>query len=194
MTLWVNSRGSPKRDTAPFDILWERHQDATGRFVRHVLGRRQRSIADEVLQDTWLEVARAERYRAESFHSWIRTIATRKALDRLAAASVRTAAQEGPEWPGDHRLALVWASDDPARTASAREVVAMVLEIAERMPHAQRAAWVLRYVEQLTFEELAEAMGTPVGTAKTRIRLANAFLAGALEERGITLSDLEEDT
>jgi RNA polymerase sigma-70 factor, ECF subfamily len=193
MTLWVNSRTLRTGDASPFEILWQRHRGATARLVARVLGRRHRFIVDEVLQDAWLEVARATHYLSGSFRSWIRTIATRKALDRLATASNRNVVKDD-RLSRDDRAALQSSGDDPASAASAREAVAIVLEFVERMPDAQRAAWVLKYVEEMTFEELAEAMGTPVGTAKTRIRLANAFLAEALVERGITPADLEEDT
>ena len=44
------------------------------------------------------------------------------------------------------------------------------------------------------YEEMAEAMGTPVGTAKTRVRLANVFLSNALAEKGIATHDLEDDS
>jgi DNA-directed RNA polymerase specialized sigma24 family protein len=68
-----------------------------------------------------------------------------------------------------------------------------MLGIAERLPHPQRVAWTLRYVEEMTFEEIAEAMVTPLGTAKTRVRLANAFVADALDEAGIARIDVAEE-
>lgn len=193
MALWVQSRRSG-RGEAPFELLWERHRDATYRVVARILGPQQ-SLADEVFQDTWLEVARADHYQPGNFRGWVRTIATRKALDRLGAASIRTAALDSAEpRTGNGPSERIVSSDpDPERAVRAREAVAMVLEVVEDMPHAQRVAWVLKYIERMTFEELAEAMGTPVGTSKTRIRLANAFLAQALRERGITIADLDLD-
>jgi RNA polymerase sigma-70 factor (ECF subfamily) len=194
MTLWVHSRAKGRGDTAAFELLWERHVRETFHVVRRILGPHG-AVAEEVLQDAWLEVTRADRYRPGSFRAWIRTVATRKALDRLASAALRSAETRRPptEEEPERTVRLAAEGPDPARGACAREAAAAVLEIAARMPHVQRAAWVLRYVEQLTFEELAEAMEIPVGTAKTRIRLANAFLAEALEESGLSPADLEVD-
>jgi RNA polymerase sigma-70 factor (ECF subfamily) len=193
MALWVESRARGLGETAAFELLWERYVRETHQLVRRILGT-QRSLAEEVVQDAWLEVTRAESYRPGSFRAWIRTVATRKALDRLSSVAIRmaAAARSGGE-EEDHMATLVGDGPDPARGARAREAAATVLEIARDMPHVQRAAWVLKYVEGLTFEELADAMGTPLGTAKTRVRLANAFLAEALEARGISPADLEEE-
>ncbi len=185
MLLWVESRRSGPGETAAFELLWERHAIASRQMVMRVLGR-NRAFADEVIQDAWLEVARVGAYRPGSFRAFLRTVATRKSLDFLALSSVR-AARTAPEEGEIDAAEIVAAAPtaDPQRTALAREGASRVLGIAERMPDAQRVAWTLRYVEQMTFEEIAEAMAVPVGTAKTRVRLANAFLAEGLAKLGI---------
>jgi RNA polymerase sigma-70 factor (ECF subfamily) len=153
--------------------------------IRHVLGRRA-ALADDILQDAWTEVAHATAYRPGSFRAWLRTIATRKALDRLATVAERRT--EGEEAAAD----VPAIEPGPAAAAQAREGAGLVLDLAERLPEPQRIAWTLRYVDELTFEEIADAMGTPVGTAKTRIRLANAAFAEALDAAGIAPADLAE--
>lgn len=185
MALWVESRGT-NRGQAAFELLWERHRAASHAAVRRLLGRHA-AHADDVLQDTWLEVARAESYRPGSFAGYLRTIAARKALDRLASARVRARAVD-PE--GDAEEVALPASS-PAARAQARQAAGAVLELVAGMPEPQRIAWTLRYVEELGFEEVAAAMGTPLGTAKTRVRLANAYLADALSASGLSRADLE---
>jgi RNA polymerase sigma-70 factor (ECF subfamily) len=192
MTSWVESRRAGRGNTAAFELLWERHYNGTYQTILRVLGPHG-SFADEIFQDTWLEVTRARSYRPGSFHGFIRTVAMRKALDRLAAASVRmtvadpTPPEDEPEGPTPSSLVTI----DPGRGAHAREAARIVLETVARLSTPQRVAWTLRYVEQLTFEEIAQAMKTPTGTAKTRIRLANGALAQLLQERGIDPADLE---
>ncbi len=191
MSLWVESRRGGHGDAAAFELLWERHAHAIYQTVVRVLGS-HRSLADEIFQEAWLEVTRASSYRPGSFRAFIRTVATRKALDGLASMSVRAAAVDSaPDEDALDEVARIPApNDDPGQGAQTREATSVVLGIAAQMPDAQRVAWMLRYVEQLTFEEIADAMSTPVGTAKTRVRLANAFLAQGLAERGIESADL----
>jgi RNA polymerase sigma-70 factor, ECF subfamily len=196
MSLWVESRRSSSGEVAAFELLWERHSQAIYRRVSRVLGK-HRSLADEVFQDAWLEVSRATAYAPGSFRSFIRTVATRKALDRLAAVSLRAAvvpighSEDGEDGPA--MLPLAAAKYGPDRDAEARERVGVVLRTIARLPRWQGHAWSLRYVEELTFEEIAAATRVPVGTAKTRVRLANASLADALEKQRIETADLEVD-
>ena len=190
MSLWVESRRDGRGNTGAYELLWERHGQASFATIVRVLGP-HRSLADDVLQDAWLEVARAEQFRAGNFAGWVKTIATRKALDRLASASVRRAAPPPGEDDEDPIAQVPDPTPDPARTAHARESAALLLTLAARLPELQRAAWTLRYQEGLTFAEVAEAMNTPIGTAKTRVRLADEFLLAALREEGIESEDLE---
>ena len=186
MALWVESRRAGRGEQAAFELLWERNAQATRAAVGRILGR-HRALAEEVFQDAWLEVARAEAYRPGNFRGYLRTVATRKALDRLAASSVREARSLDDE-PG-----LPAVDPGPAKRSQSREEARIVLEIVGRLPEVQRIAWTLKYVEELTFEEIAEAMGSPLGTAKTRVRLAIQFLADALSTAGIALADRSEE-
>ncbi|HVO20129.1 MAG TPA: RNA polymerase sigma factor [Anaeromyxobacter sp.] len=186
MALWVESRRMGRGEQAAFELLWERNAPATRAAVGRILSRHP-SLADEVFQDAWLEVARAESYRPGSFRGFVRTVATRKALDRLASSSAREASSVDDE-PG-----LSTSESGPADRSQAREGARMVLEIVQRLPEVQKIAWTLKYVEELTFEEIAEAMASPLGTAKTRVRLATEFLAEALSAAGVAHADLDEE-
>jgi RNA polymerase sigma-70 factor (ECF subfamily) len=191
MCLWVDSRQRGHGSTAAFDLLWERHHSPVYRLVTRVLGP-HRSLADEIFQDTWLEVIGTTRYVPGSFRAYIRTLATRNAVDRLTSAAIRMVhAAEERESSEQPAVPDPGGVVNPIAKTEAREGTRLVLEIADGMPPLQRAAWVLRYVEQMTYEEVAEAMDTKLGTAKTRVRLANEFLARTLQDRGIDPTDLE---
>ena len=192
MSLWVESRRTGRGDAAPFEVLWKRHSEASYRTIVRMLGA-NRSLADDVHQDTWLEVTRATRFVPGSFRAYLRTIATRKALDRLTSAALRTAQPSSLDDEEDSLESVASPNASPVRATEGREAAAIVLGIVANMPALQRVAWTLKYVEEMTFEEISEAMGTPVGTAKTRVRLANEFLADALRERGIERLDVEDD-
>jgi len=192
MSVWVESRRAGQGETAAFDLLWERHHDATYGTVVRALGA-HRSLAGEVNQEAWMEVTRSMNFQPGSFGSFIHTVAKRKALDRLSLASTHRMVPDRPMPGGDSFVSRQPArSEDPALKAQARQAVDIVREVTNRMPLEQRTAWWLRFVEELTFEEVASRMGTPIGTAKTRVRLALVFLADTLRERGIEAKDLME--
>ena len=192
MALWVASRRVGRGHDVAFRLLWERHSGAVLREIERALGS-HRALADEVFQEAWSEVTEATSYIPGAFRAFIRTIALRKALDRRASASRTSvlagatdeAAEEVAEWPDD--------TADPAQAAQARQGAKLILELAATLPESQRRAWVLRFVEQFTFEEIGASMGTPVGTAKTRVRLASATIRRGLRLRGIAWGDLADN-
>lgn len=194
MELWVASRRSGQRRDLAFRLLWERHSGSLRRAIKQALGL-HRALADEVFQETWFEVTKATSYTPGAFRAFIRMIALRKVLDRLALATRNSAApstkagaaddateQENDEWPGE--------TIDPARAAEARQGATLILEEASTLPESQRRAWFLRFVDQCTFEEIGAAMGSPLGTAKTRVRIAAAAIRRGLRARGIAWGDL----
>lgn len=191
MSAWVKSRRTGNGDEEAFRILWDRHRETIYRLIVRILGAHA-SLADEVFQDAWMQVIRADHFVPGSFRSFIRTIATRKALDRLNCLAIQRVDPDPAEETPDRMESVPADQSGPAQIAQAREARQIVMEIVEGMPPLQRAAWTLRYVEGVTYDELAGMMETPLGTAKARVRLANEFLARALAERGIDPHELEE--
>lgn len=196
MALWVSSRRSGQGHEPAFRLLWKRHAQSVRRAIERTLGT-YRALADEVFQEAWSEVSGATAYAPGVFRSFIRTIALRKAFDRLAALKRSPAVLtvmlrergdpeelEGDEWPADVA--------DPARAAQARQGAMLVLEVVSTLPEPQRRAWALRFVEQCTYEEIGEAMCTPLGTAKTRVRIASAAVRRGLRARGVGWEELAD--
>jgi RNA polymerase sigma-70 factor (ECF subfamily) len=182
MTLWVESRRRGRGVTRAFDLLWRRHRDATFRVASRILGS-SRSLAEDVVQDAWLEVARASYWAPGSFRAFIRTVAVRKALDRMEAIECRKAADDALEW-------LYEPTERPDARAHARRGASALIEAARKLPATQRVAWSSRYLHELTFTELARETKVPLGTAKTRVRLANAAMSSALDRRGLARAEL----
>jgi len=138
---------------------------------------KNRPVAEEVVQDTFVEVwRRAREYDASrgTVSAWIATIARTRALDRLradarlAAAKEKAAAQ--PETP----------SVAPLELAVERQQRERVNAALGTLPPEQRLAIELAYFDGLTQREIAEKLGQPLGTVKTRVRLAMEKLAVVL--------------
>lgn len=174
-------------DLAAFDELYARHEGALFRFVRRVLGASFAAQADEVFQETWMRIVAArERFAPQgaAWRTWAFTIAHNLAVDRL-----RTAGREvGLERHEDGSDPLEWlsASLDQSHPSSEDEAFwraagRQLLDCLERLPPAQRAAFLLHHEDGASVEELARSLGLPFETAKSRLRYALQKLRGCME-------------
>jgi RNA polymerase sigma-70 factor (ECF subfamily) len=139
---------------------------------------RERSEAEEVLQETFLEVWRRAREYAPSrgtVEAWLLTITRTRAIDRLRsrAARGRMAEAKGAE-PQESGPSL------PDALSSAAQEAKRVSTALKSLPLEQRRALELAYWEGLSQTEIAERTGQPLGTVKTRVRLALLKLAALL--------------
>jgi RNA polymerase sigma-70 factor (ECF subfamily) len=133
--------------------------------------------AEEVLQDTFLEVWRsATRFdpaRAAA-DRWVATMVRTRSIDRLRKRNSR-----------DRMLAGASQVVPPKRPTpedllSTSQVGVRVRKALSELPNEQRRALELAYFEGLSQSEIAAATATPLGTVKTRMRLAMIKLAETL--------------
>ena len=174
-------------DAAAFTRLYDRHERATWRFIRHRLGTQHEAAADDVLQETWISVARAApRYVATArFTTWLFTVARNRVIDHLrgqanAMLSIDAPApgqaagdDDGERWAD--RVAADSADGPLARIESRQQADAFLAALAQ-LPEAQREAFVLQAEGGLSIDEVASATGVGAETAKTRLRYAKARL------------------
>lgn len=180
-------------DQAAFAALYDRY--ANGVFGTTLRFIRDRSIAAEVVQDTFMAVwQRSDQFNAESGSviGWMLGIARNRAIDRLRAESRRPP----PAWvrPGgestdgmdsasghpDH--APRSASDDPAREVDRRWLRAVIQTVLTEIRPDEREILVLAYDHELSQSEIADRLGIPIGTVKSRTRRAMARLRLRLED------------
>jgi RNA polymerase sigma-70 factor, ECF subfamily len=134
-----------------------------------------RSDAEEVLQETFIEVwQRAREYTTSrgTVEAWLLTIARTRAIDRLRSRAARgrlveAKSAEPPEPPPIPPDVLRASAEDTARVQAALAA----------LPTEQRTAVELAYWEGLSQTEIAARTGQPLGTVKTRVRLALLKLA-----------------
>jgi RNA polymerase sigma-70 factor (ECF subfamily) len=147
-------------------------------LVLRILG--DPTAAEEVVLDVYLQVHRqADRYdpaRGAAF-AWLFTIARSRAIDAMRRSRLalrRTAPLESlREREGDEA-----APDEAAALAETRGAVLAALAT---LPPEQRAVVELAYYGGLSHSEIAEALAVPLGTVKTRTRLALTRLRAALD-------------
>jgi RNA polymerase sigma factor (sigma-70 family) len=177
--------------------LYDRHVSSVFATARRLAGDRQ--LAEEVVQETFLTLwNRAELFdpRAGSLAAWLRTIARNKTVDRLRAAGRRprllpvsqaahedesdAAALDRLAWSGS-ALGSTESSPDPERIAISRWTQHLIQRALSSMPEDERTVIVMAYDGDLSQAEIADRLGWPLGTVKTRTRRALRRLREVLE-------------
>jgi RNA polymerase sigma-70 factor (ECF subfamily) len=174
--------------------LYDRHAGGVHAVALRLTG--DRGIAEEVVQETFLALwNRAALYDPglATLATWLRAIARNRALDKLRSAGRRPTlvslgggADAGDDWGIDHIgpamtvLGGAAAARGPEDAAVAADLRALVGDALAAMPDDERTVIVLAYRDELTQQEIAERLGWPLGTVKTRTRRALARLRDLL--------------
>src|SRR5512140_2987721 len=187
-----------------FGALYDRHAAGVHAVAVRMTG--DRGTAEEVVQETFLALwNRAESFdpRVASLGTWLRSIARNRAVDRLRAAGRRPqlVALPGPSDPADGIAASMDRLDpdlavfggaqrdpDPVVAAEAGDTRAAIAGALAGMPEDERTVILLAYQHELSQSEIAERLGWPLGTVKTRTRRALARLRGVLEASAASAS------
>lgn len=135
------------------------------------------ATAEEVVQEAMLTVWRkAETFdrRQATVSTWIFTVARNKRIDRLRRERRPTEALDDP--------ALQPEGDDVEGRVGARESAALVRQALQALPPEQAALVRMAYFEDKVHTAIAEETGLPLGTVKSRLRLALQRLRGQMQE------------
>lgn len=159
-----------------FEELVRGYQHRVFGVALRMLG--NRAEAEEAAQEVFLRVHRAiGEFRGEAkLSTWLYAITSRLCLTRLAAGE-RRVAREGEETLA--RLADGHAT--PAAEAERSELEAALHRAIAELPEERRIVVVLRDLEGLAYEEIAEALEMPVGTVRSRLHRARMDLKEKLE-------------
>ncbi len=138
---------------------------------------RNRAEAEEVAQEVFLRVHRAiAGFRGEAkLSTWLYAIASRLCLNRLATGERRLARE------GEESLERLRADADPAAHVERAELEAALQRAIDELPGERRIVVVLRDVEGLAYEEIAEALELPLNTVRSRLHRARMDLKEKLE-------------
>jgi len=163
-------------EAAAFEELIVRWQAPLWTYVRRLVG--EDDEAREVLQDAWLRILRGiGRLRdGRKLRAWLFGVARRALMDRLRSAYSRA----GEVALGDFDLPAEAPWDD-------READLQALELGlGRLPLLEREVLTLFYLRELSLSEVAETLGVPAGTVKSRLFRARHLLRREMSERSGT--------
>ncbi|HEY5429796.1 MAG TPA: sigma-70 family RNA polymerase sigma factor, partial [Solirubrobacteraceae bacterium] len=169
-------------NTAAFDVLAARYESRLMAFCRHLLGSRE--DAEDVLQEVLTAAFNAilADDRAINVRPWLYRIARNRSLNhlrRIQAIGVDSM---------DHHLAEHGAST--ADKVHEREEFRLLVGDIHELPETQKTALVLREMDALSYEQIAEAMETTVPSVKSLLVRARVSLAEAGEARLLSCDDV----
>jgi RNA polymerase sigma-70 factor (ECF subfamily) len=167
------------QDQTALDTLYERYSKVVYAIALRIIG--QAADAEDVVVDSfwqvWQQAASYDASRGQ-LRTWIVTIARSRALDRLRALR-RSPLADAEEVDVAGREVV--ADDDPEQAAWLAQQSSIVRTALASLPREQREALELAYYHGLSQSEVAERLGEPLGTIKTRIRLGMMKLREQLQ-------------
>jgi RNA polymerase sigma-70 factor (ECF subfamily) len=175
-------------DRVAFGQIVRRHQSPLYNFaLRHL---RSGPAAEEVVQEAFVRVVRnaGDFKHAARFSTWLYTIARNLCVDEARKRVHRKHASldhpKGASEEGGATLGEQTGDGKPSaeRAAASTEIRERVLEALDALPEEQREVFLMREVSNLPFKEIAEIVGVPENTIKSRMRYALERLQTALSE------------
>jgi len=170
-------------DDQALGVLYDRWHPVVHGVVSRML--RQADDVEDVVEETfwqaWRQASRFDRARG-AVQTWLLTIARSRALDRVRA--LRRRREEPLEGDDGQDVVQQVAEGGPGSDAEASERRRLVVAALSGLPTEQREALELGYFGGLSQSEIAERTGQPLGTVKTRMRLALQKLRSQLQVLG----------
>lgn len=175
-------------DTEALDQLYQRYARVVYGLALRILGVADQ--AEDAVQETfWRVWSRGATFQLTggSFAPWLFGIARNHCIDELRRRRSRPAARGGD----DSELLLAIPADQPdvddlTWEGERRRLIGSALA---DLPADQREVIELAYFRGLSQREIAERLNNPLGTVKTRVRLALQKLKGLLQHQGIGMND-----
>ena len=171
-----------------FEELVRRYQRPIVAYVYRMVGDYDSAL--DLAQEVFIKVYNSlGRYRPEfKFSTWIYRIAHNASIDHLRrAGNARTEEMEVEgEGGSTYSKPIASKSPTPEQETERGERRAEIEEVVRQLPPAYRELIVLRHSHDLSYDEIAEVTGLPLGTVKNRIFRARECMRELLVERGIT--------
>ncbi len=166
-------------DRGAFDALVHRYEKELYGYLRRYLN--DAALAEDVFQNTFLKVfEKLDQYEAgRPVRPWLYTIATHQAVDALrrvnrrGAVSLDRKGSAGAEADQSSLADLLVSRDQSPQDALSLEEQRQALRQAvEGLPELYREVLLLAYYQEMKYKDIAEVLGVPVGTVKSRLHAA----------------------
>lgn len=171
-------------DKRAFDLLVLKYQRKIMRLLSRMI--RDPSEIEDVAQEAFIKAYRAlPQFRGESaFYTWLYRIAINTARNWQAAGNRRPITSsiienaEGETFDGIDNLIDI---STPESVLASRQIAETVNAAMQSLPEDLRTAILLREIEGMSYEDIAQSMGCPIGTVRSRIFRAREAIAAQLK-------------
>ena len=169
-----------------FEELVRRYQRPISAYVYRMVGNYESAL--DLTQEIFIKVySSLNRYRAEfKFSTWIYKIAHNAAVDHLRRTATReqslVVGTEGDQFD----LPIESGRLSPEQESEQRERRVEIETVVRALPANYRELIILRHSQDLSYEEIVEVTGLPLGTVKNRLFRAREMMRQQFVEKGIT--------
>lgn len=170
---------------ASFEELVRRYQRPIAAYVYRMVGNYDSAL--DLTQEVFIKVYNSlARYRSEfKFSTWIYKIAHNAAIDHLRRHAVREQAFTGSVDGERREVAIESRRPTPEQESERRERRSEIESVVQLLQSSYRELIVLRHSHDLSYDEIAEVTGLPLGTVKNRLFRAREAMRDLLVQRGI---------
>lgn len=171
-----------KGDKHAFDLLVLKHQHKVMSLISRYIY--DMSEVQDVAQEAFIKAYRAlPNFRGDSqFYTWLYRIAVNTAKNYLVSRGRRPPSQDVDVMDAEHLGSAHALSDvaSPERLIARDELKEVVFDAIEKLPPELRTAITLRELEGMSYDEISESMGCPIGTVRSRIFRAREAIDKAM--------------
>jgi RNA polymerase sigma-70 factor, ECF subfamily len=169
-----------------FEELVQRYQRPISAYVYRMVGNYESAL--DLTQEIFIKVYSSLRqYRPEfKFSTWIYKIAHNAAVDHLRRTSTREQALINTCEGDQFELPIESGRLSPEQESERKERRVEIEAVVRSLPSNYRELIILRHSQDLTYEEIVEVTGLPLGTVKNRLFRAREMMRQQFIDRGIT--------
>ncbi|EGL16569.1 RNA polymerase sigma factor SigW [Paenibacillus chitinolyticus] len=170
-------------DRGAFEELVNLYKDKIFHLAYRMLGNKQE--AEDAVQDTFLRVYNnLDRYdENQKFSTWIFRIGTNLCIDRLRKRKPTYSLDaEMPDSEGNDFYAMLASKDElPEDQIVLSETQQVIRRAIQTLPEKYKSVVILRYLHDMSLQEIGDVLGMPVTTVKTRVHRGREYLRKKLD-------------
>jgi RNA polymerase sigma-70 factor (ECF subfamily) len=169
-----------------FEQLVRRYQRPIAAYVYRMVGNYESAL--DLTQEIFIKVYNSlSRYRSEfKFSTWIYKIAHNAAVDHLRRSSTREQSLVAGTESDSYDLPIESANPTPEQESDRKERRGEIESVVRTLPANYRELIILRHSQDLSYEEIVEVTGLPLGTVKNRLFRAREMMRQQFVDKGIT--------